>query len=86
MPESQLTLNDRVPKVSRKVRTCTECRRQKVKCVVLAERQTCTRCERNSLTCRFNKSLQTILEEDTEYVLPVKRHHLYERVVAYFVR
>lgn len=68
MPESQLTLQDRVPKVSRKVRTCTECRRQKVKCIVQADRQTCTRCERNSLACRFNKSLQTILEEDTEFV------------------
>jgi hypothetical protein len=67
MPENPLTLTDRVPKISRKVRTCTECRRQKIKCVVVqANAQKCTRCERIGLTCRFNKSLQTILEEDTE--------------------
>lgn len=59
----------RVPKVSRKIHACTECQARKIKCDVEApNRTTCTRCTKKGLRCIVNKSLQSLLEEDTTSV------------------
>ncbi|PWN31546.1 uncharacterized protein FA14DRAFT_162550 [Meira miltonrushii] len=60
--------NDRsspiVARVSRKVKTCDECRRHKIRCSLGPDQSTpCARCKRMSLDCRLTKNLQSILEE-----------------------
>ena len=53
-----------VAKVSRKVKTCDECRRHKIKCSLGPDQSTpCARCQRMKLDCRLTKNLQSILEE-----------------------
>lgn len=53
-----------VAKVSRRVKTCDECRRHKIRCSLGPDQSTpCARCERMSLDCRLTKNLQSILEE-----------------------
>src|ERR1700709_1061855 len=48
-----------VPKISRRIRACTECKRHKVRCDMKAGESTCSRCRRMKLGCVVNKSLQT---------------------------
>ncbi|KAG4428453.1 hypothetical protein IFR05_016065 [Cadophora sp. M221] len=57
----------RLPKISRKVHACTECQARKIKCDVGADKSVCTRCSRKNLKCIVNKSLQSLLEEGTEW-------------------
>jgi Fungal Zn(2)-Cys(6) binuclear cluster domain/Fungal specific transcription factor domain len=53
-----------VARVSRKVKTCDECRRHKIRCSLGPNQSTpCSRCDRMSLECRLTKNLQSILEE-----------------------
>jgi Fungal Zn(2)-Cys(6) binuclear cluster domain len=57
-----------IPKISRKIRACTECKRHKVRCDMKAGDQLCQRCQRMGLQCVVNKSLQTLLDDEAEWV------------------
>ncbi len=61
----------RLPKISRKVHACSECQTRKIKCDVGPERAVCTRCSKKGLKCMVNKSLQSLLEEETAYVMSI---------------
>ncbi|KAJ9212675.1 transcriptional regulator family: Fungal Specific TF [Paecilomyces variotii] len=56
-----------VPKISRKIRACTECKRHKVRCDMKANDAICQRCQRMGLECVVNKSLQTLLDDEAEW-------------------
>ncbi|KAJ5306579.1 hypothetical protein N7508_005594 [Penicillium antarcticum] len=56
-----------VPKISRRIRACTECKRHKVRCDMKASDTVCSRCRRMGLECVVNKSLQTLLEDEAEW-------------------
>jgi hypothetical protein len=56
----------RIPTISRKVRACTTCKKQKIRCDFEEREQTCVRCKKMRLECVVNRSLQTILDEDVE--------------------
>lgn len=56
----------RIPKVSRKIHACTECQGRKIKCdIEPPHKKICSRCQKKGLKCVVNKSLQSLLEEDT---------------------
>ena len=63
----------RVPTISRKVRACAACKKQKIRCDFEEGESTCVRCKKMKLECVVNRSLQTILDEDVEYV--IHHHH-----------
>lgn len=46
----------------------TECQTRKIRCNVGPENPTCSRCQRMGLRCVVNKSLQSLLEDESEYV------------------
>lgn len=54
------------PKISRKIRACTECKRHKVRCDMRNGDSVCQRCRRMGLECIVNKNLQTLLEDEAE--------------------
>ncbi|KAJ5110942.1 hypothetical protein N7532_001477 [Penicillium argentinense] len=56
-----------VPKISRRIRACTECKRHKVRCDMKTGESSCSRCRRMGLECIVNKSLQTLLEDEAEW-------------------
>ena len=56
-----------VPKISRRIRACTECKKHKIRCDMSPGELTCQRCQRMNLECVVNKSLQTLLDDETEY-------------------
>ncbi|KAL4953360.1 hypothetical protein BDW69DRAFT_165545 [Aspergillus filifer] len=56
-----------VPKISRRIRACTECKRHKVRCDMSAGETVCQRCRRMGLECIVNKSLQTLLDDEAEW-------------------
>ncbi|KAL2816949.1 hypothetical protein BJX63DRAFT_419819 [Aspergillus granulosus] len=56
-----------VPKISRRIRACTECKRHKVRCDMSAGETICQRCRRMGLECVVNKSLQTLLDDEAEW-------------------
>ncbi|KAL4977261.1 hypothetical protein BDW66DRAFT_165974 [Aspergillus desertorum] len=56
-----------VPKISRRIRACTECKRHKVRCDMNAGETVCQRCRRIGLECVVNKSLQTLLDDEAEW-------------------
>ncbi|OQD69616.1 hypothetical protein PENPOL_c002G05720 [Penicillium polonicum] len=69
-PQGAFTPEDRphhVPKISRRIRACTECKRHKVRCDMKATDSVCSRCQRMGLECVVNKSLQTLLEDEAEW-------------------
>lgn len=55
-----------VPKISRRIRACTECKRHKVRCDMNSGDSVCQRCRRMGLECIVNKNLQTLLEDEAE--------------------
>ncbi|RPA96052.1 hypothetical protein L873DRAFT_1695690 [Choiromyces venosus 120613-1] len=57
----------RVPTISRKVRACAACKKQKIRCDFEEGESTCVRCKKMKLECVVNRSLQTILDEDVEW-------------------
>ncbi|KAF2094996.1 hypothetical protein NA57DRAFT_9996, partial [Rhizodiscina lignyota] len=61
------------PKISRKIRACQECQSRKIKCGIEPGQQTCTRCQRLGLQCVVNKSLQTLLEDESEWKSSVEQ-------------
>ncbi|KAH8657211.1 hypothetical protein BGZ60DRAFT_142213 [Tricladium varicosporioides] len=59
----------RAAKVSKIVTACTECQKRKIKCDIDAAtgKGVCGRCEKKGLQCVVNKSLQTLLKEETQW-------------------
>ncbi|KAI5848776.1 hypothetical protein DFP73DRAFT_572231 [Morchella snyderi] len=55
--------NSNVPKV----RACSACKKQKIRCDFEEGESTCVRCKKMKLDCVVNRSLQTILDEDVEW-------------------
>ncbi|RMZ79591.1 hypothetical protein DV737_g3332, partial [Chaetothyriales sp. CBS 132003] len=55
-----------IPGVSRKVKACAACRKQKIKCIMQGE-PPCQRCRERGLSCKLNKSLQTLMSEDSRW-------------------
>ncbi|CEJ56884.1 hypothetical protein PMG11_05599 [Penicillium brasilianum] len=64
-PEDQRQAH--VPKISRRIRACTECKKHKVRCDMKTGESTCSRCRRMGLECVVNKSLQTLLEDEADW-------------------
>ena len=56
----------RMPTISRKVKACAACRKQKIKCMMTGD-PPCQRCKERGLSCRLNKSLQTLMSEDSRW-------------------
>ncbi|PSN71783.1 hypothetical protein BS50DRAFT_484178 [Corynespora cassiicola Philippines] len=56
------------PSISRKVKACAACRKQKIKCIMSDDGPPCKRCTERNLSCVLNKSLQTLIEERSQYV------------------
>ncbi|KAJ5162378.1 hypothetical protein N7492_007770 [Penicillium capsulatum] len=66
-PPEDHSRSQHVPKISRKIRACTECKRHKVRCDMKTGESVCSRCRRMGLDCVVNKSLQTLLEDEAEW-------------------
>ncbi|KAF9888452.1 hypothetical protein FE257_008730 [Aspergillus nanangensis] len=64
-PENQR--QQHIPKISRRIRACTECKRHKVRCDMKVGESSCNRCRRMGLDCVVNKSLQTLLDDEAEW-------------------
>ncbi|KAL7274529.1 hypothetical protein RUND412_002574 [Rhizina undulata] len=62
----------RIPTISRKVRACSACKKQKIRCDFEEGETTCTRCKKMKLECVVNRSLQTILDEDIEWKIKMR--------------
>ncbi|RMJ10920.1 hypothetical protein CDV36_009417 [Fusarium kuroshium] len=60
---SDLTSTQNVPMISRKVKACVACRKQKVRCCMDENGPPCRRCAEKDLSCVLNKSLQTLINE-----------------------
>ncbi|PKY07747.1 hypothetical protein P168DRAFT_285946 [Aspergillus campestris IBT 28561] len=61
------------PKISRRIRACTECKRHKVRCDMNEGDAACHRCCRMDLKCVVNKNLQTLLDDETEWKTIMER-------------
>ncbi|KAF2006510.1 hypothetical protein P154DRAFT_455248 [Amniculicola lignicola CBS 123094] len=55
------------PSISRKVKACASCRKQKIKCIMEDSGPPCKRCEERNLSCVLNKSLQSLIEERSQW-------------------
>ncbi|KPM45738.1 hypothetical protein AK830_g756 [Neonectria ditissima] len=56
------------PQLSRKIKACTVCRRQKIKCLMDDNGPPCRRCAERNLDCILGKNLQTIIDEKSQYL------------------
>lgn len=56
----------KLPGISRKVKACAACRKQKIKCIMTGD-PPCQRCKERGLSCKLNKSLQTLMSEDSKW-------------------
>lgn len=66
-PISEHTSEERrIPSISRKIKACSACRRKKIKCMMPAA-PPCQRCKERGLSCQLNKSLQTLMSEDSRW-------------------
>ncbi|KAK9454616.1 hypothetical protein V1511DRAFT_401908 [Dipodascopsis uninucleata] len=63
----------KIPEISRKVRACVACRKQKIKCHMSNENPPCARCKSRGLPCTVNRSLQMILESDAGWKEDMER-------------
>lgn len=57
-----------VPMISRKVKACSACRKHKIRCIMDNNTPPCRRCLEKGLGCVLNKSLQTLINERSQYV------------------
>ncbi|KAK4946061.1 hypothetical protein LTR10_014863 [Elasticomyces elasticus] len=64
--------DSKLPGISRKVKACAACRKQKIKCIMLGD-PPCQRCKERGLSCRLNKSLQTLMSEDSKWKAAVTK-------------
>ncbi|THY05216.1 hypothetical protein D6D02_07761 [Aureobasidium pullulans] len=56
------------PQISRKVKACAACRKQKIKCLMDNNGEPpCRRCIERGLSCVLNKSLQTLISERSQW-------------------
>ncbi|EXJ67201.1 uncharacterized protein A1O5_09848 [Cladophialophora psammophila CBS 110553] len=62
----------KLPGISRKVKACAACRKQKIKCIMIGD-PPCQRCKERGLSCRLNKSLQTLMSEDSKWKAAVTK-------------
>ena len=62
----------KIPGISRKVKACAACRKQKIKCIMQGD-PPCQRCKERGLSCKLNKSLQTLMSEDSKWKSSVTR-------------
>lgn len=67
-PQGIVAPDGHIPKISRRIRACTECKKHKVRCNMNPGESICQRCRRMNLECVVHKSLQTLLEDETEFV------------------
>lgn len=70
--EVQQDQTTKLPGISRKVKACAACRKQKIKCIMTGD-PPCQRCKERGLSCRLNKSLQTLMSEDSKWKSSVTR-------------
>lgn len=56
------------PSITRKVKACAACRKQKIKCDMEDDGPPCKRCKERNLSCKLNKSLQTLIDEESRSV------------------
>ncbi|CAH0037695.1 unnamed protein product [Clonostachys rhizophaga] len=55
------------PKISRRIRACQRCQSRKVKCDIEPSQSKCVRCLRIGAECIFNKNLQAVLEDRSDW-------------------
>ncbi|KAL1985249.1 hypothetical protein VTN96DRAFT_8048 [Rasamsonia emersonii] len=55
------------PSITRKVKACAACRKQKIKCDMDEDGPPCKRCRERNLSCKLNKSLQTLIDEESRW-------------------
>ncbi|QKX54693.1 uncharacterized protein TRUGW13939_01781 [Talaromyces rugulosus] len=55
------------PSITRKVKACAACRKQKIKCDMDDDCPPCKRCKERGLSCKLNKSLQTLIDEESRW-------------------
>ncbi|RBR26723.1 uncharacterized protein FIESC28_00506 [Fusarium coffeatum] len=56
-----------VPQISRKIKACAACRKHKIKCLMDESGPPCRRCSERNLGCVLSKSLQTIMDEKSQF-------------------
>ncbi|KAK2693841.1 hypothetical protein QWA68_008423 [Fusarium oxysporum] len=56
-----------VPQISRKIKACAACRKHKIKCLMDESGPPCRRCAERNLGCVLSKSLQTIMDEKSQF-------------------
>jgi len=71
-PTASNAADSRLPGISRKVKACAACRKQKIKCIMVGD-PPCQRCKERGLSCKLNKSLQTLMSEDSKWKASVTR-------------
>ncbi|KAL1990547.1 hypothetical protein VTN49DRAFT_6386 [Thermomyces lanuginosus] len=55
------------PSLTRKVKACAACRKQKIRCDMDEDGPPCKRCKERNMPCKLNKSLQTLIEEESKW-------------------
>ncbi|KAF7563346.1 hypothetical protein G7046_g773 [Stylonectria norvegica] len=56
-----------LPQISRKIKACAACRKHKIKCLMDETGPPCRRCAERNLGCVLSKSLQTIIDEKSQF-------------------
>ncbi|KAF4338770.1 transcriptional activator of proteases prtT [Fusarium beomiforme] len=56
-----------IPQISRKIKACAACRKHKIKCLMDESGPPCRRCAERNLGCVLSKSLQTIIDEKSQF-------------------
>ncbi|UZP40709.1 hypothetical protein NXS19_008525 [Fusarium pseudograminearum] len=56
-----------IPQISRKIKACAACRKHKIKCLMDESGPPCRRCSERNLGCVLSKSLQTIIDEKSQF-------------------
>ncbi|RGP75106.1 transcriptional activator of proteases prtt [Fusarium longipes] len=56
-----------IPQISRKIKACAACRKHKIKCLMDESGPPCRRCSERNLGCVLSKSLQTIMDEKSQF-------------------
>ncbi|KAI5464943.1 hypothetical protein BGZ63DRAFT_421932 [Mariannaea sp. PMI_226] len=56
-----------LPQISRKIKACAACRKHKIKCLMDESGPPCRRCSERNLGCVLSKSLQTIIDEKSQF-------------------
>ncbi|KAI8624627.1 hypothetical protein F5Y19DRAFT_305919 [Xylariaceae sp. FL1651] len=65
-PNTNDTMTQYVPMISRKVKACSTCRKHKIRCIMDNNTPPCRRCAEKGLGCVLNKSLQTLISERSQ--------------------